>query len=131
KGAEPLRVLMREMQNDASADRATDGYRPVEFERVGDLDDHSHIVARGELVISILPSGRRGGLAMPRHVESDDAEIFRPARIVEHAAILARVGTCSMQAQQRNALPGFLHIEAVGVSQGLNVQIEARDQPPT
>ena len=73
--AESLRILVREMQHDAPADRAAHGDRLVEPKRVGDFDDHAHIVARGELVFRVLPAGRRRRLAVPGHVEGDDAKI--------------------------------------------------------
>ena len=120
--AEALRVLAREMQHDAPADRAAHDDRLVEFERVGDFDDHAHIVARGELVFRVLPAGRRRRLAVPGHVEGDDAEVRRDARIVHQAAILPRVGAGGVQAEKRNALAGLLDIEPVRLAEQIEMQ---------
>jgi hypothetical protein len=61
------------MQRDASADRASDQDRPVEFERGHDVEDHRRVLRRGELIFLVVPARRRRRLAMPGHVEGDDA----------------------------------------------------------
>ena len=104
-GAEFLRMLVREMQHDAPADRAAHHHRPVELERGGDFQDHAHVVARGEPVFFVLPSDGRRGFAVPRHVEHDDAIVLRDALVVEQAAILPPVRAGGVQAEQRNAVP--------------------------
>ena len=62
---------------------------------------------------------------MPRHVEHDDAVVFRDARIVEQAAILPPVGAGGVQAEQRNALACLLDIEAVRAAEQVEMQIAA------
>jgi hypothetical protein len=49
-------MLLGQMQHDAPADRAAHGRRPVQFERVGDLDDQPHIVGGAQLVFAFLPT---------------------------------------------------------------------------
>jgi hypothetical protein len=51
------------MKRDASADRAADQDRPVQFERGHDLEDHAGVLRRGELVLLVVPARRRRGLA--------------------------------------------------------------------
>ena len=118
-------MLVREMQHDASADRAAHDHRLVEFERVGDVDDHAHVVARGELYSRVLPAGGRRGLAVPGHVEGDDAEIVGDALVVHQPAILAAVGAGGVQAEQRNALAGLLDIKPVRLAEQIEMQIAA------
>ena len=122
---ETLRTFVREMQHDAPADRAAHGDRLVEAERIGDFHDHAHIVARGELVFLVLPAGRRRGLAVPGHVEGDDAEGGRHARVVHQAAELARVGAGRVQAEQGNACSGLLDIKPVRLAEQVEMKIAA------
>ncbi len=112
-GAEAFGVLVREIEHDAAADRAAHHHGLVELQRVGDLQDHLHIVARGEPVLLVLIAIGRRGFAVPRHVEHDDAVVVGDARIVEQPAILPAVGARGVQAEQRNALAGFLDVEPV------------------
>jgi hypothetical protein len=58
-GAKASAVLMREMKNNAAPDRAAHHDRVVEFQGIGDLQDHLHVVARGEAIFLVLPAGRR------------------------------------------------------------------------
>ena len=120
-------MLAGEMQHNASADRATHRHRLVERERIGDLDDHAHIIARSELVFAVLPAGRRRRLAVPGHVEGDDAVVRGDARIVHQAAILPRVGAGGVQAEQGDALARLLDIEPLRLSEQLAVQITTDD----
>src|SRR5579872_3627168 len=113
------------MQHDASADRAAHDHRLVEFERVRDVHDHAHVIARGELILRILPAGRRRGFAVPWHVESDDTEVCRHARIVHQSAILPRVRTGSVQAEQGNAPTRFLDKKPVRFAEQVEMKITA------
>ena len=65
---------------------------------------------------------------MPGHVEGDDAEVRRDARIVHQPAILPRVGAGGVQADQRNALAGLLDIEPVRLAEQVEMQIAAGDR---
>jgi hypothetical protein len=70
----------------------------VEFQRGHDVEDHAGVLRRGELVFLVVPAGRRRGLAVPRHVEGDDAVVGGDAGMIHQAAILTPVGTRGMQA---------------------------------
>ena len=118
-------MLTGEMQHDAAADRATHGHGLVECERVGDLHDQSHIVARSELVFGVLPAGRRRRLAMPRHVKGDDAVVCGDAFIVHQATILPRVGAGGVQAEQGDALAGLLDVKPLRFAEQLAIQVAA------
>ena len=76
-GAEAFGMFQRQMQRDASADRAAHQDRPVEFERGHDFEDHGGVLRRGELVLLVMPARRRRRLAVPGHVEGDDAMVAR------------------------------------------------------
>ena len=66
---------------------------------------------------------------MPGHVKGDHTEVFRDAAVVQQAAILAGVGTCRVHAKQRNALSGFLNIQAMRFSQQVAAQVGHADLP--
>ena len=72
-GAETFGMFERQMQRDAAADRAADQDRPVEPERGRNLQHHGGVLRRGELIFLVMPAGRRRRLAVPGHVEGDDA----------------------------------------------------------
>ena len=121
-------MLVREMQHDASADRAAHGDRLVELERVGDFDDHAHIVARGELVFGVLPAGGRRGLAVPGHVEGDDAEMFASRAHRSSAPRYWRASEPAVCRQSRGMpWPGFLDIKPVRLAEQIEMQIAAGD----
>jgi hypothetical protein len=65
-GAKSFRMLERQMQRDAAADRAADQDRAIEFERRRNLQNHRRVLRRGELILLIVPSGRRRRFAVPR-----------------------------------------------------------------
>ena len=65
---------------------------------------------------------------MPRHVEGDDAVVGRDTRIVEEAAELAPVGARGVQAQQRNARPRLLEIEAMRAAEQVEIEVAAGDR---
>ena len=119
---------MREIEHDAAADRAAHHHRLVELQRVGDLQDHLDVAARGELVLLVLIALGRRRLAVPRHVEHDDAVVVGDALVVEQAAILPAVGAGGVQAEQRNALAGLLDVEPVRAAEQIEVQIAAGDR---
>ena len=126
-GAEALGMLVREIEHDAAADRAAHHHGLVELQRVGDLEDHPHVVARGELVLLVLVALGRRGFAVPRHVEHDDAIVVGDALVVEQAAILPPVGARGVQAKQRNALARLLDVEPVRPAEQVEVEIAADD----
>ena len=126
-GAESRGVLMREIERDAAADRAAHHHRLVELERIGDFQDHLDVAARGELVFLVLIALRRRRLAVPRHVEHDDAIVVGDALVVEQAAILPAVRAGGVQAEQRNALAGLLDVEPVRAAEQREIEIAADD----
>ena len=121
-------MLVREIEHDATPDGAAHDDRLVELERVRDFQDHLHIVARGEAVFLVLPADRRRGLAVPGHVERDDAEALRDARLVEQAAVLAAVRPGRVQAEEWNARSGLFEIEPVRTAEQFEIEIAADDR---
>jgi hypothetical protein len=93
-----LGMFQRQVQRDAPADRAAHHDRPVEFQRGHDVEDHGRVLRRGELILLVVPAGRRRRFAVPRHVESDDAMVRGDAGMVHQAAILPAVRSRGMQA---------------------------------
>ena len=65
---------------------------------------------------------------MPGHVEGDDAMPRGDARIVHQRPVLAPVGACGVQAQQRGALARLLDIEAMRPAEQIEMHITADDR---
>jgi len=78
-------------------------------------------------VLPVLHPGGRRRLAVPGHVERDHAVARQHFGVVHHSAPLPRVGPRGVQAQQRDALPGLLHIDAVRHALDGQPQITAGD----
>ena len=116
------------MQRDAAADRTADHDRPVEFERGRDLQDHGRVLRRGELILLLMPARRRRRLAVPGHVEGNDAMFCGDARVVHQAAILPPVAARGVQAQQRRALARLLDIDAVRPAEQIEMHVAAGDR---
>src|SRR5712671_5034509 len=121
-------MFERQMQRDASADRASDQDRPVEFERGHDIEDHRRVLRRGELIFLVVPARRRRRLAVPGHVEGDDAVAARDALIVHQRAVLTTVGTGGVQTQQWGALAGLLDIDAMLAPEQIKMHVAADDR---
>ena len=127
-GAEAFGVFERQMQRDAAADRASDRDRTVEFERGHDLEDHGGVLRRGQLVFLVVPARRRRRLAVPGHVEGDDAVAAGDAFVVHQRAVLPAVGAGGVQAQQRRARARLLEIDAVRPSEQIEMHVAADDR---
>src|SRR4029078_9251639 len=97
--AKPVRMLMREMQHNAAANRAAHDNGSLKLECVNDVKDQTHIFRRSQLIFAVLPAGRRRGLAMPGHVKGDHTEVFCDAAVLQQAAILSG-GRTACGAQQ-------------------------------
>ncbi len=65
---------------------------------------------------------------MPGQVEGNDAEALENLAVVEERPVLAAVGARGVQAQKRNALPGFLDIEPVRLAADGEAQVAADDR---
>src|SRR3984893_5444846 len=127
-GAEALGMFERQMQRDASTDRASDQDRPGEFERGHDLEDHRRVLRRGKLIFLVVPARRRRRLAVPGHVEGDDAVAARDARIVHQRAVLTAVGAGGVQAEQGRALARLLDIDAMWAPEQFKMHVAADDR---
>src|SRR5262249_46517544 len=82
----------------------------------------------GQLVFLVLIAFRRRRLAVPGHVEHDDAIVIGDAFVVEQAAILPAVRAGGVQAEQRNALSCFLDIKPVRAVEQREIEIAAGDR---
>src|ERR1700693_5039731 len=118
----------RQMKRDAAADRASDQDRPVELERRHDLEDHGGVLRRGELIFLIVPSRWWRRLAVPGHVEGDDAVPRRNPRIVHQRSVLPPVRARGVQTQQRYALAGLLKINAMLAPEQVEMHVAADDR---
>ena len=121
--SEVLGVLEGEMQDDATADRAAHDDGSIQRKRLAHPEYHVDVVLRGESILEGLPARGRGRFAVPGHVEGNDAILFGNARVVHHGAVLAAVGSRRVQAQQRNAFAGFLHVEPLGAAEKVESQV--------
>jgi hypothetical protein len=126
--AEAFGMFERQMQRDAPADRTADQDRPVEFERGHDVQDHCGVLRRGELVLLIVPAGRRRRFAVPGHIEGDDAMAARDAFVVHQRPVLAPVGARGVEAQQWRALAGLLDIDPVLAAEQIELEVAADDR---
>ncbi|HET9354072.1 MAG TPA: hypothetical protein VFO32_08760, partial [Sphingomicrobium sp.] len=124
-GAEMRAVAQRQVQHGTAADRAAHDDGPRQAERARHGHHGVDIELGGELVGLGLEARRRRGFAMPRQIEGDDAEARGDGRIVQQLAILPAVGAGGVQAEQGNALPRLLEIEAMRPAVQIQPQIAA------
>jgi hypothetical protein len=97
--------------------------RPPIEQPIGHRKDHLGILRRSELVFLVVPADRRRRLAVPWHVEGDDAVARGDTRVVHQCAILAAIGARGVQAQQRRAAARFLDIDAMLAAEQVEMQI--------
>ncbi len=121
-------MFERQMQRDASADRASDQDRPVELERRHDLQNHGRVLCRGELIFLVVPARRRRRLAVPRHIEGDDAVAGCNALIIHQGAVLPPIRARGVETQQWRALPRLLNIDAMFQSEQIEMHVAAGDR---
>ena len=121
------RVLEREIEHDAPADRAAHDHRPLELQLARDGHDHGRVRPGGEAVVLALPAFRRRRLAVPRHVERDDAPVAQEFCVIEHRAPLAAVGAGGMEAKKRDAGASLLVIDAMHAPVERDVRVAADD----
>src|SRR5262245_46589448 len=110
------------MQDGPSADRAADRDGLVQCKGIDHGQDRLDVGLRGQPVFDVLPAWRRRGLAMPGHVEGDDAKLSEDLAVIEDSAVLPAVGTGRVQAEERDAIACLLHIEAVRLAADRHVQ---------
>src|SRR5262245_51740591 len=65
---------------------------------------------------------------MPRQIEGNDSITAGDIGIVQERAVLPPVGTCRVQAKQRNALPRLLEIDAMRLTVEVEPQVAADDR---
>jgi hypothetical protein len=121
-------VLERKLEHDAPADRAAHHDRALQAEFLRYGEHHSAVAFGAQAVILVFPTGRRRGLAVPRHVEGDNAKTPRDRRIVEHRPVLTAVGAGGVQAEKRDALARLLEVQAVLAAAELDARITADDR---
>ncbi len=121
-------MFRREVENEAAADRAAHDDGSREIECIANVDHHPRIALGGELVLLGLEADGRQRFAVPRHVEHDDAVVSRDHRVVEEVAELAAIGARGVQADERDATPGFLDVESVRTARQREMAIAADDR---
>jgi len=127
--AQLARVLEREMQHDASADRAAHHHRALEAELVRDAHHHRGVGVGAQAIRFIaLPERRRRALAVPRHVERHNPVVFQYLGVIKHRAVLAPIGAGGVQAKKRDALARFLVVDAMRASAERDVCVAAGDR---
>ncbi len=78
-----------------------------------EVHDHARVGGCREAIFFALEAFGGQRLAMPGHVEGDDAEVLCDGLVVEQVAELTRIGAGRVQADKWNALTCFLDIETV------------------
>lgn len=63
-----------------------------------------------------------------RQIEAHHTEALEDGRIVQHRAVLPRIASRRVQAQQRNATTGLLYVDAVLLTEEVEQQIAADDR---
>src|SRR5215470_13917046 len=121
-------MLDGEIEHYAPADRAAHDHGTVERERPAERDDHVGIARRREPVLLVLEALGRKRLAVPRHVEGEQAKVPGDLLVRHQVAELTSVGAGRVQANERNALPRFLEIETVRAAVEREPQIAAGDR---
>ena len=97
-------------------------------ERTAEGQDQVDVPLRRQPVLLVLPADGRQRLAVPRHVEGEHAEVPRDLGVVQQVAPLAIVGAGGVQAHERDALPGFLDVEAMGAAAEVEPEVATDDR---
>ena len=127
QGTEPLGMARRQIEHQPAADRATHDHGPLETERVADIEHHLRVGGSRELVCLALEAFGRQRLAVPGHVEHDDAKVLRDGIVVEDVAKLAAIGASRVQADQRDAAPRLLDVKPVRAPGERQIEIATDD----
>src|SRR5262249_43618253 len=110
------------------ADRAAHDHRAVERERPAERDDHLGIARGRQPIFLVLEAFGRRRLAMPRHVEGENAKVPGDVLVHHQVAELAPIRPRSVQADERNPLPGLLEVDSVRAAAQLEPQVAAGDR---
>ena len=123
-------VAQRQSKTDVAAHRLAHDDGLAQIKRAAESQDELAIEFCCQLVFVFqqIEIGLRNRLAMPRHVEGDDAVVRGNIRVAELVAILPAVGAGGVKADERNALSGFLVIGAVRLALALDVDVAAHDR---
>jgi hypothetical protein len=117
----------RQMQHDASADRAAKRHRLLQVERLGKSADGLGVAKCGEAVLLLVPSFGRTRLAVPRQVEGQHAEVRGDRRIGHQVAELPSVGAGCVEAEERDPLSRVLEVHAVLFAAERQMHVAADD----
>src|SRR6266436_5652748 len=118
-------MVDREIEHDTAADRTPHHHGLVQLQRAAERADRLRVAHGGELIFLAAPVRRRIGLAMPGHVEGDDAEVLRELFIRQQMPPLPPVGAGGVQAHQRDAGAVLLEIDAMHLAIDLDTDVAA------
>src|SRR5262249_50922696 len=90
---------------------------------IGDGQHALHVGRRGQSVFPVLPALGWGGFPVPGQIEGNDAKMPGERRIVHERAELPPVRSRRVQANERNAGAGFLHVEPMLLAVELKAQV--------
>src|SRR6202521_594999 len=120
---EVVAVALRQVQTDVAAHRTAHHHRPLQAKLAAKRHHEVGVEFGGELVFLFPPALGRNRLAVARQIECDHVEALADLRIVELMAPFARIGARGMQADQRDAMAGFLVENPVFLALERNVNV--------
>ena len=127
QGAKAVGMQGGKVEDQATADRAAHDHRSLQRQGIGEGDDERGVEIPGQKIFIALETVRRRRLAVPGHIERNDAKVLRHLGVVQDTAILPAVGTGGVQADQRDPLARFLEIDAVAPAFEIEREIATDD----
>src|SRR3546814_5929549 len=106
-----IRVRIRQVQHDTSANRTPDQSGLIQRERVAECQYRFNVKLRRQSILLVLPSFGRIRLPMPGHVESKNPIARCDFGIAKHMTVLPVIGASRMQADQWNTRSRFFRSE--------------------
>ncbi len=129
EGGEFVLITQRQRQADVAAHGLAHEDGLAQVERAAERHDELAVELGGELIFVLhqVEVRRRDRLAMPGHVERDDAEIAADVGVAQLVPVLAAVGAGGVQADHRDALAVFLVVGAVRLAFALDINVTPDD----
>src|SRR6267142_442853 len=127
KTAKAVRVQRGKLQSNASAHRATDEERSFKAERIAESQNRFDVSLGGQQIFSGREPFRRKRLAVPGHVEGNEAPMRGKCLVVQHETPLPRVCSGRVEQQNRVTRPGLLKIEALVRAFDIEADISSQD----
>jgi hypothetical protein len=107
---ETIGMHRRQLQSDPASHGAPREQWVLQPQRTAEREHRFNVGSGGQQVFRRLEAFRWQGLAVPGHVECQEAVRTGERLVVENEPPLARIGSGGMQAYNRAALAGFLEV---------------------